>query len=295
MYTVSRPRTNRNWDCQRSNRDDKAKELRKRIDDRLDGLAKAIDEVRASETFQRFLAVQARFHRYSWHNSMLIAMQRPDATQVAGYKSWQKLGRQVCKGERGIMIFAPRPWSREVERNGESETESGIFFRPVHVFDVAQTEGDELPTVDVPTVDTAADDLLGKLVRVAEHRGIAVNFAKLSGGLYGVSKGGTVDVDNRHATGQQAKTLAHELAHEALHKADRPDGLTRGAAELEAESVAYVVCLHFGVNTEVRSSRYIALWNGDSKALRASLERIANAARALIDDTEAVESRKAVA
>ncbi len=206
---------------------DKAKALRKRIDDSLDTLARAVDDVRASEKFKRYLAVQARFHRYSWHNTMLIAMQRPDATRVAGYKTWQSLGRQVCKGEHGITIFAPRPWTREVERkDGGTETEEGIWFKAVHVFDVAQTDGQELPDVDVPTVDTAADDLLAKLRSVADQRGIAVNFSALSGGLFGVSKGGTVDVDDSHATGQQAKTLAHELAHEALHKADRT-GLTR--------------------------------------------------------------------
>lgn len=274
---------------------DKAQELRQRIDDSLDGLAKAVDDVRASETFRKFLEVQARFHRYSWHNSLLICMQRPDATRVAGYKTWQSLGRQVCKGEHGIMIFAPCPWKRQVERDyGETELEQGIYFRAVHVFDVAQTEGQDLPDVDVPTVDTAADGLLADLLRVAEQRGIAVNFDRLSGGLFGVSKGGTIDVDNGHATGQQAKTLAHELAHEALHKADRT-GLTRSMAELEAESVAYVVCLHFGLDTEVRASRYIALWDGDSKALRASLERIADTAREIIDDVAGLDSRKAVA
>ncbi len=103
-----------------------------------------------------------------------------------------------------------------------------------------------------------------------------------------------MDVNNTHATGQQSKTLAHELAHEALHKTDRT-GLTRNVAELEAESVAYVVCTHFGLDVEVRSSRYIALWDGDSKALRASLERIAKTARAIIDDVEALDSQKAVA
>jgi antirestriction protein ArdC len=222
---------------------------------------------------------------------MLIAMQRPDATRVAGYRTWQGLGRQVCKGEHGITIFAPCPWKRETD---DGESESGIFFRAVHVFDVAQTDGQELPDVDVPAVDTAADDLLAKLRDVAGKRGIAVNFSALSGGLFGVSKGGTVDVDDSHATGQQAKTLAHELAHEALHKTDRT-GLTRSVAELEAESVAYVVCTHAGLDVEVRASRYIALWDGDSKALRASLERIANTARQLIDDVEAVSGRKAVA
>ena len=230
---------------------DKAKQLRQRIDDRLDTLAKAVDEVRASEAFQRFLTVQARFHKYSWHNTLLIGMQRPEASQVAGYRTWQKLGRQVRKGETGIAIFAPCPFSREVERdNGETETESGIYFRVVHVFDVSQTDGDDLPDVPVPTIDTAADDLLADLVRVAESRKVTVNLTRLTGGLFGLSKGGSVDVDNRHATGQQAKTLAHELAHEALHKADRPDGLTRSAAELEAESVAYVVCLHFGLDVQ---------------------------------------------
>ena len=275
---------------------DKAKELRKRIDDGLDALAKALDDVRASETFRQYLTVQARFHRYSWHNCMLIATQRPDATRVAGYKTWQSLGRQVCKGEHGITIFAPCPWKRETD---DGETESGLYFRAVHVFDVAQTDGPDLPDVDVPTIDMAADDLLADLRRVARQRGIAVNFDRLSGGLFGVSKGGTIDVDNRHATGQQAKTLAHELAHEALHKskdalATMPER-SRRIAELEAESVAYVVCLHFGLDVEVRASRYIALWDGDSKALRASLERIAKTARDIIDDTESANSRKAVA
>ena len=167
------------------------------------------------------------------------------------------------------------------------------------VFDIGQTDGPDLPEVDVPTIDTASDDLLAKLRRVADGRGIRVTFGPLSGGLFGVSKGGTVDVDNTHPTGQQAKTLAHELAHEALHKSKEqretmPEE-TRTVAELEAESVAYVVCTHFGLDVEVRASRYIALWDGDAKALRASLERIANTARALIDDVDGLDSRKAVA
>ncbi len=274
---------------------DKANELRKRVDDSLDTLAKALDNVRASEVFRQYLTVQARFHRYSWHNTMMIATQRPDATQVAGFRTWQTLKRQVRKGERGIMIFAPCPWKRE---NDDGETEAGVFFRAVHVFDVAQTDGPDLPEVDVPTVDTAADDLLADLHRVADQRGISVNFAELSGGLFGVSQGGKIDVDNTHATGQQAKTLAHELAHEALHKtkidrATMPEA-TRSIAELEAESVAYVVCRHVGLDVEVRASRYIALWDGDSKALRASLERIANTARDIIADLDAVKVGKVV-
>ena len=105
----------------------KAADLRRRIDDDLDRLAKAVDEVRASETFKRYLNVQARFHRYSWHNTLLIASQRPDATRVAGHRAWQKLGRQVRKGERGIMIFAPCPFRREVQKSGDTETVDGVL------------------------------------------------------------------------------------------------------------------------------------------------------------------------
>ncbi len=269
----------------------KKKRLVQSIDERLNTLAKAIDEVRASKIFTDYLNIQARFHKYSWNNTMLIAMQCPSATQVAGYQSWKKLNRQVRKGEHGIMIIAPCPYSKE---NDNGETEDGVFFRAVHVFDIAQTDGPDLPTVDVPTIDHIADDLLAQLVSVAHLRGIRVNFASLSGGLFGVSKGGIVEVDNTHPTGQQAKTLAHELAHEALHKTNR-GALTRSMAELEAESVAYVVCMHCGLDVEVRASRYIALWDGDSKALRASLDRISKTARDIIDDLDHKAIGKAVA
>ncbi len=108
-------------------------------------------------------------------------------------------------------------------------------------------------------------------------------------------KRGAIEIDNQHPTGQQAKTLAHELAHEALHW-EIKGTFTRSLAELEAEAVAYVVCQHFGLDTEVRSSRYIALWQGDAKSMRESLERIATTARGIIDDASApAESRKAVA
>jgi len=274
---------------------DRAKELRKGIDDAIDRLAKAVDSVRASETFRAYLDAQARFHNYSWHNTWMIYSQRPDATRVAGFRTWLTFGRHVRKGEKGIAIFAPMRFKREVEgADGSTESESRIAFRVVFVFDMAQTDGAELPSVECPTIDGAADDLLADLVRVAESRGIPVTFGPVSGGAFGVSEKGRIGIDNAHATGQQAKTLAHELAHEALHWTDRGT-FTRSAAELEAESVAYVVCRHFGLDSEVRSSAYIALWNGDGKAMRESMDRIAKTARAIIDDASAVHDRKAVA
>ncbi len=276
-------------------RTDKAKALRRTIDDHVAVLAKAVDDVRASEMFKRYLDVQARFYKYSWHNTMLIYSQKPDAERVAGFRTWKKLGRHVRKGERGIMIFAPCPWKKtDTDDNGNDVERQGVFFKVVHVFDVSQTDGEALPEVNVPDVEIVADTLLANLERVASKRGIAVNYTEIESGAYGASKGGSIDVATGHATGQQAKTLAHELAHEALHWEERGT-FTRSAAELEAESVAYVVCQHFGLDTGVRSSTYIAIWQGDAKALRESLERIATTARDIIDDLDALASGKAVA
>ena len=270
---------------------DRANTLRKGINEAIDTLAIAVDTVRASETFKAYLDMQARFHNYSWGNTWMIYSQRPDAERVAGFKTWQTLGRYVRKGEKGIAIFAPMRFKKE---NAKGDTEDRIAFRVVHVFDVSQTDGKELPTVDAPNIENAADDLLADLVRVADSRGIAVSFQALSGGVFGMSKKGAIEVDNTHATGQQAKTLAHELAHEAMHWEDRGE-LTRSIAELEAESVAYVVCKHFGLDTSVRSSAYIALWSGDGKAMRESMDRIAKTARTIIDDAIASKTAKAVA
>ncbi len=284
--------------CGRS-RSDRAKELQTQISLGIDKLAKAIDTVRESEAFRKFLDVQAKFHRYSWHNSMLIASQRPDATRVAGFQKWKELGRHVCKGERGIRILAPCPFKKTVtDDDGTERTSQGMYFKVVCVFDVAQTDGQALPDIDVPDIQTAADTLLAGLGRVATARGIAVKYADLRASHYGTSKGGSIDIANGHATGQQAKTLAHELAHEALHKDPKTrQGLDRNTAELEAESVAYVVCRHHGLDVEVRACRYIALWGGDSKGLRASLDRISKTARDIIDDVEALDTaaEKAVA
>lgn len=270
---------------------DRANTLRKRINEAIDALANAVDTVRASDTFKAYLDTQARFHNYSWGNTWMIYSQRPDAERVAGFKTWLTLGRCVRKGEKGIAIFAPMRFKKE---NTKGESEDRIAFRVVHVFDISQTDGKELPSVDCPNIENAADDLLADLVRVADSRGIAVSFQALSGGVFGMSKKGAIEVDNTHTTGQQAKTLAHELGHELLHWEDRGE-LTRSIAELEAESVAYVVCRHFNLDTSVRSSAYIALWSGDGKAMRESLDRIAKTARTIIDDCIEAQNRKAVA
>ncbi len=266
------------------------------IRDSLQRLAGVLDEQQASDEFRRWLDMMARFHKYSWGNCLLIATAMPDATLVAGFTTWKKLGRSVRKGEKAIRIFAPCPVRRRrpemaAEVGDKDEEVPAVYFKVACVFDVSQTEGTELSEFDVPEVRADAGHMLRAADQVAAGRGITVKYSSLGQGHYGVSRGGTVEIDPSHSTGQQVKTLFHEVAHERLHQA--PDGkrspdITRSAAELEAEAVAYVVCRHFGLDVELRAGRYITMWGGDSKALAGSLSRISEAAKGLIEEMEAV-------
>jgi len=258
--------------------------LKASIDTSLQQLAQAVDEQASSDEMKGYLDTMARFHRYSWGNCLLIALARPDATLVAGFGQWRRLGRMVKRGEKAIRIMAPCPVRREDPKTGEEEDR--LFFKSVCVFDISQTEGKALPDFEVPDVERSAADLLAALKGVAAKRGITVQFVNLPEGRYGSSKGGAIEIATGHSTGQQAKSLAHEIAHETMHR--QADGridaaVGREIRELEAEAVAYVVCRHFGLDVELRASRYIAHWGGDAKKLAASLGRISQAATELIE------------
>ncbi len=163
-----------------------------------------------------------------------------------------------------------------------------MFFKAACVFDVSQTEGKPLPTAELPEIQADARSLLAALERVASDRGIAVQYREMEQGTFGVSKGGEVEIATGHSTGQQGKSLVHELAHEAMHRQQEPNdllGIGRRIAELEAEAVAYVVCRHVDLDVELRASRYIAVWGGDAKTLAASLGRISSAAQQLIEES----------
>lgn len=261
------------------------------IKDSLQRLASVLDEQQASDEFRRWLDMMARFHKYSWQNAMLIATAMPDATLVAGFTTWKKFGRSVRKGEKAIRIFAPCPVRRRKDASIDAETideeAPAVHFKVACVFDVSQTEGAELPEFNVPDVEADAGHLLRTGEQVAVARGITVKYSSLGQGHYGVSKGGEVEIDSSHSTGQQAKTFFHEVAHERLHQS--PDGkrspdITRAVAELEAESVAYVVCRYFGLDVELRAGRYITLWGGDAEKLSGSLSRISETAKGLIEE-----------
>ncbi len=246
------------------------------------GVARLVD----SERWRAHLEVQSRFHHYSFGNVALIGQQRPDATRVAGFRAWQALGRSVRRGERAIWILAPLLATRSLDEDAEEGQGARIVrgFKAVPVFDVSQTDGAPLPSV---CEQLDGDDPLGAY-RYLEQIGATVGFRieehELESGTNGDCSHAKrlIRVERRNAPAQRAKTLAHELAHALLHE----HFVDRGVAELEAESVAYVVCRSLGLDTSEYSFGYVALWAGGGSAALAGLrgcgERIQKAAAALL-------------
>ena len=224
----------------------------------LEKLKKGISQVKSSEEFQTFLRAMSMFHQYSFHNCMLIAMQRPDATKVAGYRTWEKLGRHVKKGERGIAIFAPCKLRRK-EPDEETEPDWILFFKTVHVFDVSQTEGEPLPKLTVNEIENTHESLLPALLKLCEQRGIEVSFEQLAN-YEGVSQMGRIIINKDKNPTEQAITLIHEIAHEMIHcTSEKRHQLTLEQKELEAEAVAWVISNFVGL-PEINSEKYLALY-----------------------------------
>jgi len=257
-------------------------------------LTKAVEELVRSEDWVQMLAVAARFHRYSFGNVCLILSQRSDASRVCGYRAWQALGRQVKKGESGLAILAPcvtrgRP---PEETEGEQHEELARVlrgFRVVHVFDISQTEGPELPEVAPSLLEGDAPaalwDLLAAEVASKGFSLVREDCSPANGQTDFLHRSVTVRPDLSEA--QAAKTLTHELGHVLLHDGPKSRGLEgfscRGLAEVEAESVAYLVCATAGLPTDNYSFPYVARWAGGDVALvRSAAERSLDAARAII-------------
>lgn len=236
-----------------------------------------------SEGLTRYLEVAGRFHDYSFRNQLLIAMQRPDATRVAGFQAWKKLGRFVKKGEKGIVIVAPIVGKKREDAQPIQDAKQegrGIFgFRGVHVFDLAQTDGEPLPELSDVAGDPAT--CLDALKGFASRMAIALEYSPDLGGPLGASYGGKVTLLQGLAPAEEFSTLAHELAHELLHrdKGTRPSKTVR---ETEAEAVAFVVCKAAGLQTGTAAADYVQLYDGNAEVLAASLERIHQTASTLI-------------
>jgi antirestriction protein ArdC len=248
------------------------------------------------DAWQRMLRAAATFHRYSFGNVCAILAQRPDASQVAGFHTWRKLGRTVNKGEHGIAILAPVTYAadRDDEQPNEGPAPRRLRgFKIEHVFDVSQTSGDPLPEVGPRELEgDAPAELWEGLASQVEGEGYTLR----RGECQRPSARGDTDPATRTVTvredlqlAQACKTLAHELAHIRLgHVNDLPTyRACRGPAEIEAESVAYMVCAEAGLDSTDYSVAYAAGWaNGDVAAIRATAEKVITIARSITDALE---------
>jgi len=241
-------------------------DLQQKIQGYIESLALETDQARKSEEMQKYLNFIAKFHNYSPTNIFLIMLTRPDATMVAGFQAWNKMGRYVKKGEHGIPIFAPMIHKQDPDNDDSPKMLSG--FRVVYVFDVSQTDGEPLPPVpDWKSLEKNAG-LNAKLLRFAESKGITVTFKELPGETQGVSKGGAIEISPNAGT----KTLIHEIAHELMHRSDSLI-LTQKDKEMEAEAVAYSVASFFGLKN-LKCSTYLGLFEVENNNLILSLRSI---------------------
>ena len=250
----------------------------------LDTLAEAIERGE-SEQLKAYLGTLARFHQYSLSNVFLIAVQRPNATRVAGFRTWQKLGRYVKKGEKGIHILAPIVWRRKREEareesRGDGEEDEVVRFRSVCVFDVAQTEG--RPLAEFAQARGEPGKHTSRLMQFAAEQGIEVEFSDALVSAHGLSSGGKILVRKGLPAAEEFSVLAHELAHELLHRGEEEQPSSRTVRETEAEAVAFVVCQAIGLEAVNAAADYIRLYQGSKETLLESLQRIRQAAVEII-------------
>jgi hypothetical protein len=246
----------------------------------------------ASDTLVRYLDILARFHRYSFGNVMLIASQKPDSTRVAGFHTWKSLGRWVKKGEQGIAILAPmvgRKRRDDTDSPADEDSDGSVRqlygFRVVHVFDISQTEGDELPKFAGIYGDPGKG--LRRLEGIVADYGIRLEYDFPGCGALGVSRDGSIVVRPDMPPAETFAVLAHEVSHEFLHQqTGRKRQVSRTVLETEAEAVAYVVCRAMGLETTTRSSDYIQLYRGDVATLSESLDLIQKTAATLIEQLQ---------
>ena len=289
---------------------------KQKVQEITDKLEEGLKELFESEKYKTYLSTMSKFHNYSFNNTLLIAMQKPEATLVAGYKAWQKnFERHVNKGEKAIRILAPAPYKIKEERDkldpvtGEMMfDENGMpqkeqvevtipVFRAVSVFDVSQTDGkpiQELEAQELLSTVEGYEDFVQALMNVAP---VPIGFEDIPGDSKGYfhTEEKRIAVQENMSESQTLKTMVHEVAHSMLHNKEinRDDLMEapakdRNTKEVEAESVAYTVCKHFGIDTSDYSFGYIAGWSSgkDMKELKSSLDTIRKTASELITGIE---------
>ena len=217
---------------------------------------------------------------------MLIARQKPQATNVAGIRTWNALGRFVKRGEKGILILAPMIGRKKADSGSEAtedakQSQAQLYgFRAVYVFDISQTEGKDLPTLTEMQGDVSG--YRERLVKFVESQGITLNYSDKIAPAKGLSHGGKITLLSGMQPAEEFSTLAHEIAHEMLHRGDRRTLTTKQVRETEAEAVAFVVCQSIGLDTGSSSADYIQIWHGDANLLRESLEAVQQTAAVIL-------------
>ena len=286
-----------------------AYETDERVAELTEKLETGIMDLYASDSYAQYISAMAKFHNYSFSNALLILFQRPDASFVAGYNTWKQLGRQVKRGEQGIMILAPCGFSAVLEYekidpktgqtvigpDGQPETVKKPVapnrFKIAHVFDMSQTEGKELPQIGVSELTGEVDDYSGIYDRLTALSPLPVQQKDFPGDAKGYTSfaENCVVVRSGMSQVQTIKTLVHEIAHAKLHKPadilDTAEPKLRRQKEVEAESIAYVVCQYYGIDTTDYSLGYVAGWSKGTELseLKASLETIHRTAGEIID------------
>lgn len=263
-----------------------------------DQLEKGVVEVFQSDKYKQFLDTMAKFPRYSVNNSILIMMQRPDASLCQSFTGWKEMGRYVKKGEKGISILAPAPYKIEREQtrlddkgkpvldaDGEPVTEKVEVtiraFKVVKTFDVSQTDGKELPSIGPDELVGSIEGYPKLLQALQEISPVPVTFEQIEGKAKGFyhQEDKRIAIKDGMSEVQTIKTLLHEMAHQKLHDKDAvaaADYVSRNGKEVEAESVAYVVCQHYGINTSDYSFSYVAGWSEgkETPELKSALDKI---------------------
>ncbi len=215
---------------------------------------------------------------YSLGNAILIGFQKPDATRISGFRTWQKLGRYVRRNEKGIAIMAPIVWRKKVIHKGdergvqEHDEETALAFKTAYVFDISQTDGKPLPAFARVNGDPGV--YTERLREYITSKGIMFEYSDTIGSAEGVSSGGLIRLKKGLTAAEELAVLAHETAHEILHKNRDNMPKDKKVRETEAEAVAFVVCYGIGLDTNSASSDYIQLYNGDKETLMESLGRI---------------------
>lgn len=246
-----------------------------------------------SEPFKNYLKTMGKFHNYSARNIFLIMSQKPNATLVSGFKSWQKnFNRNVQKGEKGISIIAGRPFEKMVDDKvtGEPKKVSGVSFFPTTVFDVSQTKGDPLPTLTKELTGSNKDfkpivDALSKSTTAKIFFKESIDDNPNVHGFF-VPKTNEIHIKNTMSEDQQIKTLVHEIAHSHLHKLD--DGISTADKEIQAESVAYCISDKLGIDSSDFSFPYLSAWidRTETNDLMSQLETVRKEVNTMSDSLD---------